>query len=97
MDDITTVLDRPWIRHIASSKYMVSLLRLLRTGRKKESIYAKFPLIPKEYIDGALEALVKLGILKEIDVSGEKFYVLSPEGKVVVTYVESFRDYTDEE
>ncbi len=88
VEEVTTFLEHPWVKRIAESKYMIELLRFLRIGRKTDSIIAKFPDIPPEYILGALEALESLEVIKSIDVSGEKFYVLSSQGKLLLSYVE---------
>ena len=88
MEDVTTFLNYPWIKRVAESKYMVDLLRFLRIGRKVSSILAKFHDLPQEYVLGALEALESLGIVKSLEISGEHYYVLTGEGKLVLSYVE---------
>lgn len=79
------------MKHIASSKYMVELIRFLNIGRKYTSIKAKFSKIPEPYLLGALEALVALGVVRELEIAGEKFYVLSTKGKIALSYIEQFR------
>ena len=81
-------LERPWMKKILNSKYMVELLRYLRVGRKTSSILAKFSDIPDAYVLGALEALEKLSIVRKISVGGEDVYVLSDSGKVLLAQVE---------
>ena len=81
-------LERPWMKKVLQSKYMVELLRYLRVGRKVSSILARFSDIPGAYVLGALEALEKLGIVRRISVSGEDVYVLSDSGKVFLAQVE---------
>jgi len=70
---------------------MVELLRFLRIGRKLPSILSKFSDLPEEYVLGALEALESLGVLRSLDISGEKFYVLTNEGKLLLSYIEELR------
>jgi len=79
------------MKHITSSKYMVELIRFLNIGRKYSSIKAKFSKIPEPYLLGALEALTALGILRELEVAGEKFYVLTTKGKIALSYIDQFR------
>jgi len=89
---VTQFLESPWMKHIASSKYMVELLRFLNIGRKYSSIRAKFPNLPEPYLLGALEALVALGVVREIEVAGEKFFVLTNKGKIALSFIEQFRE-----
>ncbi|NPA87003.1 MAG: hypothetical protein GXO00_03260 [Candidatus Diapherotrites archaeon] len=88
---MTLFLDHPWVKHVAESSYMVELLRFLRIGRKLPSILSKFSDLPEEYVLGALEALESLGVLRSLDISGEKFYVLTNEGKLLLSYIEELR------
>ena len=81
-------LERPWMKKVLESKYMVELLRYLKVGRKVSSILAKFSDVPNAYVLGALEALEKLGILRKISVGGEDVYVLSDSGKVLLSQIE---------
>lgn len=88
MEDVMAYLERPWMKKVLNSKYMVDLLRYLRVGRKISSILAKFSDIPEAYVLGALEALEKLGVVRKISVGGEDVYVLSDSGKVLLAQVE---------
>ncbi len=88
MEDVTAYLERPWMKRVLESKYMVELLRYLKVGRKVPSILAKFPDVPDAYVVGALEALEKLGIVRRISVAGEEVYVLSDSGKVLLAQIE---------
>ena len=92
VEDVTTFLESPWVRDIASSRYMVELLRYLRIGRKVDSILAKFNELPQDYLLGALEALESLGVVKSLSVSGNTFYVLSSKGKLLLSYIDEFSD-----
>ena len=89
---MTTYLEHPWVKHVARSKYMVELLRFLRVGRKVTTITAKFKEIPEDYLFGALEALESLGVVKSLTVSGERFYVLTSDGKLLLSYIESLTE-----
>ena len=82
-------LERPWIKSVVKSRYMMDLLRFLRIGRKYEAIRSRLSSVPEPYLLGALEALEKLGIVGTINVQGEKIYVLTDTGKVVLSQLES--------
>ena len=82
-------LERPWIKSVVKSRYMMDLLRFLRMGRKYEAIRSRFSSIPEPYVSGALEALEKLGVVTTINVQGETVYVLTDTGKVVLSQLES--------
>ena len=87
-------MDHPWIKHVAESRYMVELLRFLSIGRKVPTILAKFKELPEEYVLGALEALESLGVVRMLDVGGEKYYVLTSQGRAILAYIEELTKST---
>ncbi len=91
MEDVMTFLEYPWVKKAARSKYMADLIKFLSTGRKVSSILAKFHELPEEYVLGALEALESLGVIKSIDVRGEKYYVLTSKGRIINSFIQELR------
>ncbi len=90
MDDLL-VMEYPWVREIARSDLMLELLSYLRTGRTFDRIKRRFPEIPNSWLEGALEALESLGVIKRLEIGNTVVYVLSDRGRITLETIKSFK------